>query len=267
MQASDELYHAQRSPCPVCGVGIEKQRADMAGCGVDIRRTDVHRDAVEIGALGYEIEAVRERLHVLEDRGTSSSTRSKAMTPIFVLLSLQGLLGALDNLWHDELKVRLPSRSCAQRELALHALRGALYAPVFLSMGWLRWEGWMVLVFGALLAAEIGVTLLDFVQEDRSRVLPATERVLHTILAHPGGAARRALGWGGKYRCTRVCSQSRLLRGAGAGRGPTAAVRGSGTSAMFRCPAGCGRACGRRSVRSAAASASTSTSVCPPAGA
>jgi hypothetical protein len=39
-----------------------------------------------------------------------------------------------------------------------------------------------------LLVAEIGVTLLDFVQEDRSRVLPATERVLQTILAVNYGA-------------------------------------------------------------------------------
>jgi predicted DCC family thiol-disulfide oxidoreductase YuxK len=57
------------SACPVCRAGIEKQRADMAGCGIDIRWTDVHRDAVEIGALGYEIEAVRERLHVLDEDG------------------------------------------------------------------------------------------------------------------------------------------------------------------------------------------------------
>jgi predicted DCC family thiol-disulfide oxidoreductase YuxK len=57
------------SACPVCRAGIEKQRTGMAGCDVDIRWTDVHRDAAEIRALGYELEAVRERLHVLDEDG------------------------------------------------------------------------------------------------------------------------------------------------------------------------------------------------------
>jgi hypothetical protein len=110
------------------------------------------------------------------------------MEPALLLLTLQGLLGALDNLWHHELQVRLPSRPTARRELALHALRGAVYGPVFLTFGWLAWQGWLAWVFGALLVAELGVTLLDFVEEDRSRLLPASERVLHTFLAVNYGA-------------------------------------------------------------------------------
>ena len=110
------------------------------------------------------------------------------MTPALTLLCVQGLLGALDNLWHHELTVRLPSRPDARRELALHALRGALYCPVFLTFGWLAWNGWLAWAFGALLLVEIVVTLLDFVEEDRSRALPATERVLHTVLALNYGA-------------------------------------------------------------------------------
>jgi uncharacterized protein (TIGR01777 family) len=110
------------------------------------------------------------------------------MTPTLTLLFLQGLLGALDNLWHHELTLRLPSRPDAKRELALHALRGALYAPVFVTFGWLAWNGWFAWAFGALLVVEIVVTLLDFIEEDRSRVLPATERVLHTVLALNYGA-------------------------------------------------------------------------------
>jgi uncharacterized protein (TIGR01777 family) len=110
------------------------------------------------------------------------------MTPALTLLSIQGLLGALDNLWHHELTVRLPSRPEAKRELALHALRGALYGPLFLTLGWFAWNGWLAWAFGALLVVEMVVTLLDFVEEDRSRVLPATERVLHTVLALNYGA-------------------------------------------------------------------------------
>jgi uncharacterized protein (TIGR01777 family) len=110
------------------------------------------------------------------------------MISALALLSVQGVLGALDNLWHHELSVGLPKRPNARRELVLHAVRGALYAPVFLSFGWLTWTGWLAWAFGALLVIEIGVTLLDFVEEDRSRVLPATERVLHTVLALNYGA-------------------------------------------------------------------------------
>ncbi len=40
----------------------------------------------------------------------------------------------------------------------------------------------------ALIGVEIGLTLWDFVVEDGSRKLPATERILHTLLAINGGA-------------------------------------------------------------------------------
>lgn len=110
------------------------------------------------------------------------------MHAALILLTLQGLLGALDNLWHHEWRGRLPSRPSARRELILHAVRSAIYAPVFLTFGWFAWQGWLAWVFAALLVAELGVTLLDFVEEDRSRLLPASERVLHTVLAVSYGA-------------------------------------------------------------------------------
>jgi uncharacterized protein (TIGR01777 family) len=110
------------------------------------------------------------------------------MSLVLALLSVQGVLGAFDNLWHHELTVRLPTRPDARRELVLHAVRGALYGPVFLSFAWLMWTGWLAWAFAALLVIEIVVTLLDFVEEDRSRVLPATERILHTVLALNYGA-------------------------------------------------------------------------------
>lgn len=105
-----------------------------------------------------------------------------------LLLAMQGVLGAWDNFWNHEYKVRLPHRSGARKELLLHAVRGLLYAPVFLVFAWLHFAGWFVLAFSILLAAEIIVTLLDFVEEDRSRRLPPNERILHTILTINYGA-------------------------------------------------------------------------------
>jgi uncharacterized protein (TIGR01777 family) len=110
-------------------------------------------------------------------------TNEISMIPTLALLAIQGLLGAFDNLWHHELRVQLPSRPSAQRELRLHALRAAFYAPVFLSIAWTRWEGWLAVALAALLVAEVGVTLTDFIEEDRTRHLPASERILHTLLA------------------------------------------------------------------------------------
>ena len=110
------------------------------------------------------------------------------MEPALALLTLQGLLGAADNLWNHELKVALATRSTARRELALHALRGALYVPLFLVFGWLEPHGWLALALAAVMLIEVVVTLLDFVEEDRTRVLPANERVLHTVLTVSFGA-------------------------------------------------------------------------------
>ena len=125
------------------------------------------------------------------------------MEPALLLLTLQGLLGAADNLWNHELKVALPTRPTARRELALHAVRSALYVPVFLVFGWLEPRGWLALALAATLLTEVVVTLLDFLEEDRTRMLPANERVLHTVLAVSFGAflavaAPLVLQWAGQ---------------------------------------------------------------------
>lgn len=105
------------------------------------------------------------------------------MNAVLTVLSLQALLGAFDNLWHHEWQARLPQRSSAVRELRLHALREGGYALLFLGLAWWRWQGWCALLLALLLAAEVSVTLLDFLEEDRSRQLPPLERLLHTVLA------------------------------------------------------------------------------------
>jgi len=110
------------------------------------------------------------------------------MTAALALLSAQGILGAFDNLWNHEWRERLPARPAARRELRLHAIRGALYAPIFLSFGWVAWQGAYAWVFVAILAIELGITLADFVEEDRTRRLSGLERLTHTVLTLNYGA-------------------------------------------------------------------------------
>lgn len=105
------------------------------------------------------------------------------------LLVLQALMGAFDTLFHHELKVALPQQISAQRELSIHAVRALLYGVIFAGLAWLEWRGLWVLVLSALILIEVGLTLWDFVVEDRTRVLPQTERIVHTLLAINGGAA------------------------------------------------------------------------------
>ena len=105
------------------------------------------------------------------------------MTILFILLTVQSLLGAFDNFWHHELEARLPQRTSARYELRLHAAREAIYGLLFASFAWLHWGGWWVLLPAGLLLAELFITIADFLEEDRSRKLPPLERALHTVLA------------------------------------------------------------------------------------
>lgn len=104
------------------------------------------------------------------------------------LMAAQGCLGAFDTLYHHELKEALPQQAGARRELAIHAVRAMLYALLFVGLAYWEWRGVLAPVLLAVFAVEIGLTLWDFVVEDRTRLLPATERVTHTVLAINGGA-------------------------------------------------------------------------------
>ncbi|HEY6126068.1 MAG TPA: TIGR01777 family oxidoreductase [Steroidobacteraceae bacterium] len=122
------------------------------------------------------------------------------MTLVFSLLTIQTLLGALDTVWNHEMAEGLPARRSARLELALHATREFIYAFVFLALAWREWHGaWATLIAAALLL-EVGVTIADFVVEDRTRRLPAFERVLHTVLTLLFGVVLMAMapvliGW------------------------------------------------------------------------
>jgi uncharacterized protein (TIGR01777 family) len=105
------------------------------------------------------------------------------MSLFLALLTAQAVLGAFDNLWHHEITERLPAKRSAATEVGLHATREFVYAFVFVAFAWYQWHGAWVALLAAVLGIEIIVTLADFIVEDRTRRLPAAERVLHTILA------------------------------------------------------------------------------------
>jgi uncharacterized protein (TIGR01777 family) len=109
--------------------------------------------------------------------------------PVFVaLLLLQVAMGGFDTIYHHELTLRLPWKPGEATELRLHGARNLIYALVFLALGWTEPYGTAALVLIAALTIEMGITLWDFVEEDRVRALPATERVTHTLLTLNYGA-------------------------------------------------------------------------------
>jgi len=103
-------------------------------------------------------------------------------TLLWVALAAQTLMGAFDTIWHHEGVERLAWRPSQARELRLHGVRNMIYALLFGLIGWSEPHGvaaWMLI---ALLFVERFITLWDFVEEDRTRHLPASERVTHTLL-------------------------------------------------------------------------------------
>src|SRR3984957_5124367 len=106
----------------------------------------------------------------------------------WILLLIQIAMGAFDTIFHHELTERLAWRASQAHELALHAVRNLLYAAVFIMIGWFETHGAWAFVLMAVLVVEVVITLADFVEEDLSRALPASERINHTLLALNYGA-------------------------------------------------------------------------------
>lgn len=113
---------------------------------------------------------------------------SDAMVPVLGLAALQVCMGGFDNIYHHELTERLPWRSSQAGEQSLHAMRGFLYAGVFASFAGVTPHGAFAYGMAGVLVVETGITLYDFVTEDRTRMLPATERVTHTLMTLNYGA-------------------------------------------------------------------------------
>lgn len=107
---------------------------------------------------------------------------------LWTLVLLQIAMGGFDVLYHHEFTERLPWRPSAAKELALHAVRNGLYAILFAVFAWSEPHGIWALLLASILVVEVGITLWDFVEEDLTRRLPASERVTHTLLALNYGA-------------------------------------------------------------------------------
>jgi uncharacterized protein (TIGR01777 family) len=107
---------------------------------------------------------------------------------LWALIALQIAMGAFDTLYHHELNERLAWRASQRHELRLHAGRNALYALLFLALGLTEPHGFWATLVMAVLAVEVVITLIDFIEEDMTRRLPASERVNHTLLALNYGA-------------------------------------------------------------------------------
>ena len=110
------------------------------------------------------------------------------MTIAIWLLVVQATLGAFDTLYYHEYRLRLPHGHGTTTELRLHAARDFAYAIIIGSLGFLTWNGALAWVLLALLAAEIAITLWDFIEEDRIRKLPAGERAMHGVMGIVYGA-------------------------------------------------------------------------------
>ena len=107
---------------------------------------------------------------------------------LWTLIAIQIAMGAFDTFYHHELTERLAWRPSQRHELQLHGVRNMLYALLFLILGWLEVHGLLAMAIIVVLVAEVVITLMDFVEEDMSRKLPASERINHTLLALNYGA-------------------------------------------------------------------------------
>jgi hypothetical protein len=123
-------------------------------------------------------------------------------TLLWILIGIQIAMGAFDTFYHHEMTERLAWRPSQRHELKLHGVRNILYALLFLTLGWLEVHGLLAIIVIAVLVVEVVITLMDFVEEDLSRKLPASERINHTLLALNYGAILVLLmpvliGWAG----------------------------------------------------------------------
>lgn len=101
---------------------------------------------------------------------------------IWILVFVQVAMGGFDTLYHHELTERLAWRPSQAGELRLHGVRNLSYAVMLLALGWTRPQGALAVALIVLMLGELVVTLWDFVEEDRTRKLPASERITHTLL-------------------------------------------------------------------------------------
>src|SRR5580658_1480234 len=102
-------------------------------------------------------------------------------------LLLQAILGFFDTVWYHEWRARLPIRCPEVRtELFLHGARNLIYALLFVILPNFELHGKWAVALLVLIAAEVVITLSDFVVEARVRKFIGGvylgERVTHALL-------------------------------------------------------------------------------------
>eukprot|EP01125_Pyxidicula_operculata_P011901 TRINITY_DN3896_c0_g1_i3.p1 TRINITY_DN3896_c0_g1~~TRINITY_DN3896_c0_g1_i3.p1 ORF type:complete len:514 (+),score=96.16 TRINITY_DN3896_c0_g1_i3:1327-2868(+) len=113
---------------------------------------------------------------------------SHPLTPVLLLSFFQSVMGVYDNIYHHELTLRLPWQVSARKELLIHSMRSLLYTVVFLALAGVTPQGIYAYGLAGIIVVESLLTLWDFVTEDKTRKLPATERITHTLLTLNFGA-------------------------------------------------------------------------------
>jgi hypothetical protein len=104
------------------------------------------------------------------------------MIPVLILLIFHGLIGGADVIFNHELAEHLPHRNKARIEEGLHSLRELIFALLFGGLAWFEWHGVFAWCIAALLVAELLVSWIDTLLEDRVRRLSPLERSLHLLL-------------------------------------------------------------------------------------
>lgn len=93
----DKLKVYYNSACPVCNAGIRGQKQRMAGCPVDIQWIDIHSQPDALKEIGARREFVRERLHVLDEKG-ELHVGAEAFRALWARTPGQGALARLTGL-------------------------------------------------------------------------------------------------------------------------------------------------------------------------
>lgn len=107
---------------------------------------------------------------------------------LWILIAAQIAMGAFDTLFHHELTERLAWRQSQGGELKLHAARNLFYAGIFTGLALFQPSGFWAYALIMALSLEFLITLRDFVEEDLTRKLPVSERLLHTVITANYGA-------------------------------------------------------------------------------
>ena len=95
--ARTKVYY--NSACPVCDAGIKAQRRKLEGGdgAAEVDWIDVHADNAAAGEVGAELEFVRERLHVVDERG-AVRVGSEAFTALWAITPKQDWLARVSRL-------------------------------------------------------------------------------------------------------------------------------------------------------------------------